>query len=140
LQYDQAGILFTFRPKTATSASIKWIKSGLEFYEGSPMLSTVACDRWADWSVTPLPSSESGDVITLQVEKAGDHHGTSFWVYYIGADQKKVPLREICWVYGDGDGSDVELEVSAYAARPESKASDKSLEVNYYELDVVWKS
>ena len=55
-------------------------------------------------------------------------------------DGTKTPQREICWVYGDdGEGKDVVLTVSAFAARPESKATDEALLVQFENLDVKWR-
>ena len=106
------------------------------------MLSTVACDRWADWSVTPLvvpsPGAAGAETwTTIAVEKAVDHHGTSLWAYHVREDGVKVPLREVCWAYGDGDAETWELEVLGMAARPEQKA-ESSLEVALREWEVKW--
>ncbi|KAK1755466.1 hypothetical protein QBC47DRAFT_380486 [Echria macrotheca] len=144
-QYDQAGLLLTFHssssssPTSSSSSSPpeKWIKTGIEYYNKTPMLSTVSCDRWADWSVTPLPPSSSSWT-TISIEKAGDEHGASLWVYLVDNDtNQKIPLREICWVYGDEDPSRWTLQVSAMAARPEKNTSE-SLRVEVKDLEVKW--
>ncbi|UNI23774.1 hypothetical protein JDV02_009574 [Purpureocillium takamizusanense] len=68
-QFDQAGLLFIFHPPsshlpfpannikapTDVPAHRKWIKAGVELFDGAPRLSTVCCDNWADWSVASLP-------------------------------------------------------------------------------------
>lgn len=112
------------------------------------MLSTVSCDRWADWSVTPLPlplpptSSSQVEVwTTISIERASDEHGASLWVYLVRDEGDKFPLREICWVYGN-DGGDYDptawrLEVSAMAARP-AKTAGEALEVKVRGLEVKW--
>lgn len=115
------------------------------------MLSTVSCDRWADWSVTPLPPTE-GDAeevwTTVSIEKQNlDGHGWSLWVFQILGDGEKVPLREICWVYGDEDGGEGwTVEVSAMAARPEKEVEGgeggeggEGLVVTVRGMEVVWK-
>ena len=34
------------------------------------MVSTVACDRWADWSLLPLPTATSGGTsVTVEMER-----------------------------------------------------------------------
>ena len=105
------------------------------------MLSTVACDKWADWSVTPLPlgpgAAGAETWTTIAIERAVDHHGTSLWVFHVQADGAKVPLREVCWAYGDGDAGTWELEVLGMAARPEQKA-EGSLEVALSGWEVKW--
>lgn len=55
-------------------------------------------------------------------------------MYYVDVD-KKVPLREICWVYGYGD--DWTLEVTAAAARP-GKEIDGELKVLFDSFEVKW--
>ena len=71
------------------------------------------------------------------IESAGDHHGASLWVYRVLEDGQKVPLREVCWVYGDGDADKWEIGVAALAARP-SKDTKESLEVDLRDFEVVW--
>jgi uncharacterized protein len=161
-QYDQGGLVLSFRRSSASAQSgtpgetssipEKWIKTGVEFYNGTPMVGTVACDSWADWSLAPLnlpttatstagPGVSEGDRpwITVQIERDGDQHGTSLWVYQIGADGSKLPLREVCWVYG-GAEEDVgkwTLEVAGFAARPE-KGTQEALEVKFKDFEVKW--
>ncbi|WYZ35315.1 hypothetical protein EsH8_I_001591 [Colletotrichum jinshuiense] len=136
-QYDQGGLIFTF--DSLSGREQRWIKTGLEYYNGTKQLSTVACDRWADWSVTPLASFEDSKTITVLVEQGRDGLGKSFWVYYVKQDGTKEPLREICWVYGDDDasGKDWNLTVGALVARP-AKETKESLEVQFKDFDVQW--
>ncbi|KAK4044153.1 hypothetical protein C8A01DRAFT_12443 [Parachaetomium inaequale] len=152
-QYDQGGILLSFRRRPNSPSSDapppQWIKSGVEFYNGLPRLSTVACERWADWSVADLDSSPSSSSkggkgvetgwTTILVEKDRDGNGTSLWVYRVVEETgEKVPLREICWVFADrGEEEDWVVEVHAMAARPE-KAVEGGLEVEFRGLDVKW--
>ncbi|KAI1413593.1 hypothetical protein F5Y13DRAFT_26613 [Hypoxylon sp. FL1857] len=152
-RYDQAGLLLV--PKPSSSAAIsppeKWIKTGVEFYFGRPQLSTVGCDRFADWSVGPLtltanevePAKAGG--VTIEVVREGDEHGKSFWVYRLVLDAEghvveRIPLREICWVLADEDetgGNEWLLDVSPLVARPEKKATE-SLKVNFKTFEVQW--
>lgn len=150
-QCDQAGLLLTLRPASsgahvADAKPPKWIKTGVEYYHGSPMLSTVACDAWADWSVTPLLKGEGAGAggkewITVSVVREGDNTGVSAWVYQVvpGVDgtEAKVPLREICWVFEDRP-EEWELTVEAMAARP-TKGTEEALSVEFTGFDVVWK-
>lgn len=172
-RYDQAGILLAFRPRHPSSSSSstpsaaseserkneippKWIKTGIEFYQSQPQLSTVATDNWADWSVTPLLSSPSSSPgveteqwTTILVEQSGDEHGKSIWVYRIVVDEKtgeeksRTALREICWVYGltNPGVEEWDLEVVAMAARPEKEVKDgdeKELVVKVKGWEVKW--
>lgn len=157
-RYDQAGILLAFRLSTTADKTQKipdkWIKTGIEFYQSQPQLSTVATDVWADWSVTPLRSA-AGDApdaeewTTILVEKSGDEHGRSIWVYRVvldeetGKEKSRTALREICWVYGLEDLENWELEVVAMAARPEKNVKDgegeKELVVKVKGWEVKWE-
>ncbi|KAK7419692.1 hypothetical protein QQZ08_010779 [Neonectria magnoliae] len=136
-QYDQAGILLTL---THASAGRKWIKAGIEFYNGTARLSVVACDAWADWSVASAAGAEDivagAKSVTIAVEKDTSGLGSSLWVYVVDGETK-TPLREICWVYGRDGGEGWELEVSALAARPD-KEIDSELEVKFEDFDVKW--
>ena len=85
---------------------------------------------------------------TISIEKSHDEHGVSLWVYLVlpstgegGGEEggeKKVALREICWVYGDGDPASWELEVAAMAARPHKGGSSGNLEVEVRDMVVRW--
>jgi hypothetical protein len=46
--YDQAGLMIRIDPKT-------WIKSGIEFVNGTQNVSTVVTRDSSDWSVMPCP-------------------------------------------------------------------------------------
>ncbi|KAL2133070.1 hypothetical protein VTI74DRAFT_2974 [Chaetomium olivicolor] len=152
-QYDQGGLLLSFRRKGGAGPKDdppqKWIKTGIEFYNSHPRLSTVACDAWADWSVADLhPSSSSSQHVgggakgketgwtTVLVEKDKDGNGTGVWVYRVLENGEKVPLREICWVFGDRP-EEWEVEVRAMAARPEKNA-EGGLVVEFGGLEVKW--
>lgn len=54
--YDQAGIMLR-------ASDTQWLKTGVEFTDGHPMLSAVVTDGFSDWSVT-LPQ---GDVSDLRI-------------------------------------------------------------------------
>ncbi|CAI4211943.1 unnamed protein product [Parascedosporium putredinis] len=135
-------------PSTNPSSQRKWLKTGVELYNGSPRLSTVACDRWADWSVTPLPAAgldpTNGLVTaTVRLEASVDHHGPSLWVYGVDAAGAKESLREVCWIFalgkeGGDDAGEWEVEVAAMAARPNKEATDE-LEVQFSGIQVEWR-
>jgi uncharacterized protein len=62
-QYDQAGIMLRADEET-------WLKTGLEFFEGRPRLSTVLTAGWSSWMVADLPHGT--DEVTLRVSRRGD--------------------------------------------------------------------
>ncbi|EHA49439.1 hypothetical protein MCOR27_000937 [Pyricularia oryzae] len=139
-QYDQGGVVLSFTPPEGQGNSTspkKWVKSGVEMLNGTPLLGTVATDRWADWSISPVALKPDGKTVdaTIFLQKEGDENGVSLWVYGVGADGVKKTLREICWVFAD-DMKDWELKVEAYAARP--KGSTEELDVEFGGLEVTW--
>jgi uncharacterized protein len=62
-QYDQAGIMLRADEET-------WLKTGLEFFEGRPRLSTVLTLGWSSWMVADLPPGT--DEVTLRVSRRGE--------------------------------------------------------------------
>jgi hypothetical protein len=157
-RYDQGGLVLALKrasSSSSTSASAaaapgepaeRWIKTGIELYQGHPRLSTVCCDRWADWSVASLGAPvdpEKG--VTLEVVREGDENGISAWVYQVllddaGAVREKIPLREICWIFADEDDKDGEewvLDISPLVARPE-KGTTSVLKVKFFDFKVEW--
>ncbi|KND90127.1 Uncharacterized protein TOPH_05247 [Tolypocladium ophioglossoides CBS 100239] len=143
LQFDQAGILLVFHnPESDTPATRKWIKAGIELFDGAPRLSTVCCDAWADWSVAPAPCADdirSGrKSVTISVEREDGASGTSLWIHHVGDGGKKTPMREICWPFGEAAGEGWELEVAAAVARPAKDTADK-LEAGFDNFVVKWK-
>ena len=118
------------------------MKTGVEFYSGAPMLSTVTCQDWADWSVTPRShgSDEATGKLwtTVLVQREEDENGISLWFYQVLDNGKKVPLREVTWVFGDEPES-WDLEVLAMAARPAEGEGVGDLEVEMKDMDVQWR-
>ena len=62
-QYDQAGVMLRADDRT-------WLKTGVEFFEGRPRLSTVLTLGRSSWIVTDLP--DGADDILLRVARRGD--------------------------------------------------------------------
>src|SRR6516164_11833878 len=63
VQYDQAGVMLRADENT-------WLKTGLEFFEGRPRLSTVLTMGCSSWMVADLPPGT--DEVTLRVSRRGD--------------------------------------------------------------------
>ncbi|PYH94134.1 hypothetical protein BO71DRAFT_399191 [Aspergillus ellipticus CBS 707.79] len=116
--YDQGGLIIVLN---GTGGTRKWVKTGIELTRGRPHLSTVTKDRWADWSLQPLPSG--GRAATLELVREPDN---SLWVYLVEGIQKS-PLREVTWVFEEPDVQ--EFWIGLYAARPSREGGD--LEVNF---------
>ncbi|EHK24257.1 uncharacterized protein TRIVIDRAFT_31329 [Trichoderma virens Gv29-8] len=138
-QFDQAGIVLVF---TKPSLPRKWIKAGVELFNGQPRLSTVCCDNWADWSVANANSAEEiqagRKAVTILVERLDAHDGSCLWVYRVDGEEK-IPMREICWPYGDNGGQGWELEIGALVARPTKDTTD-DLEAKFQDFQVKWDS
>lgn len=147
--YDQGGLLLTFRRASnsaaaghaaATDDNSRWLKTGIEIYQGRPWLACVGCDRWADWSISPLEGDHARDPrATVEVERSRDENGKGLWVYAIvgeGDGERRVPVREVCWALAGEEGW--EVEVCAYAARPKGEGSGE-VEVGFEGLVVEWR-
>ena len=62
-QYDQAGIMLRADDQT-------WLKTGVEFFEGRPRLSTVLTLGWSSWIVADLPAGT--DEVAMRVSRRGE--------------------------------------------------------------------
>jgi uncharacterized protein len=119
--YDQGGLCVVINK---ADGSRKWVKTGIEFVENAPHVSTVATDRWSDWSLRPMPSQGGvGATIEMCKEKDG-----SLWVYLLEG-VKRCPLREVTWFF-EGDDAE-ECWVGVYAAKPSGSGN---LEVSFSHL------
>lgn len=110
----------------------------MELYDAQPRVSTVACKGSADWSIAPLAGAGADVEATIVARRVVDHHGTSLWVYKAGKDGRE-PLREVCWVFEleEGAGSGWEVEVAAYAARPDEEVKGE-LAAGFKDIKVEW--
>jgi len=92
-RFDQGGLcLILPSPATATDER-KWLKTGIEFFHGGPHVSTVACDRWADWSLVP---AASGAAVTVEIEREFVHgEPTSTLRVYVVEGLERRPVREV---------------------------------------------
>jgi len=121
----------------------KWVKTGIEFYDNEPYVSTVACDRWADWSLvqTGIKTLDGGEKeVTLELERS--EKDDTLWVYVVDGE-KKMPVREITWalsdVDGNGKGEESVCRVGVYAATPTVGDGRAELEVAFRGLNYEFK-
>jgi regulation of enolase protein 1 (concanavalin A-like superfamily) len=134
--YDQGGLVLVLPQKEGPR---KWVKAGIEFSHGKVHASTVACDAWADWSLSmqQLP----GNIFTIELERevVDGKPGSTLWVYgYEGAE--RLPLREVTWVFEKADQAE-DCWIGAFAAKPTRDEDDpnKALEVSFshFEIELV---
>lgn len=126
--FDQGGLCLIL-PSTpdSTTGNIrrekKWIKTGIEVYNDTPHVSTVACDRWADWGLWPL----EGGKVTVEMERevADGKLTSTLWVYVVEGERRR-PVREVTWVFdGVDEGKGGDCWVGVYAAKPTKDEDDE---------------
>ncbi len=126
-KYDQGGLYLGIQ----TPDTPRWVKTGIEYLDGVPLVGTVAKDRWADWSLRPLETSSVEGVATIELENASDG---SLWVWLIGEGGQKLPLREVTW-WGDL-AKDREIWIGVYVAKPAPHGETDELVVKFDGLDI----
>jgi regulation of enolase protein 1 (concanavalin A-like superfamily) len=83
-QFDQAGLMIRADETT-------WIKCGIEWKDGDPLISVVVTRDWSDWSVARLGKSET---IYLRAERFGD----TFEISYSLDGQEYELARQTHWI------------------------------------------
>ncbi|PLB35563.1 uncharacterized protein BDW47DRAFT_110312 [Aspergillus candidus] len=126
-QYDQGGLIFVLN---GTDGSRKWIKTGIELVDGRPRLSTVTCDRAADWSLVSVPEGTRG--ATVEAVRAKDD---SLWIYLVEDGEQRSPLREVTWALEETGVRD--LWVGVFGARPSAEGGDLVVGFRDFVLDLV---
>ncbi|KAF3483011.1 uncharacterized protein GIQ15_02335 [Arthroderma uncinatum] len=106
--YDQGGLILVVNRMDGGNADEgrKWIKTGIEFVDGVPRCSTVARDRWADWSLVPVPAADEGvagskEEVGVTIEMERRVKDQTLRVYMIRDDGERVPMREVTWMFED---------------------------------------
>ncbi|KZS91291.1 hypothetical protein SISNIDRAFT_456908 [Sistotremastrum niveocremeum HHB9708] len=135
--YDQGGLVL-YLPASNAEDKEYWVKTGIEFHDEIPNLSTVAAREAADWSLLPLTDGTATIEIAREPIDAKKGTGSSLWVYMI-QDGKKVGVREITWVFDKPRSS--ELRIGVYAARPTvAEGDEEELKVFFTNFTLVGKS
>ena len=118
--YDQGGIFLAF-PQARADVPTKWIKAGIEYYQGRYALSVVGCDNFSDWSLCPLDDGET----SASLEFLWDEKALNVFVHRKG--QKQI-LREILWAFGNLEvGQPVRAGV--YGAKPKEDEGNATAEL-----------
>ncbi|KAL9009760.1 MAG: hypothetical protein Q9173_005236 [Seirophora scorigena] len=118
-KFDQGGLVLVLNGKPGSDEKQRrWIKTGIELFEGVPNLSTVATDR----------------------EIMDGEKTSTLWVYSVHpATGDKRPLREVTWVFEEENLQDDALcEIGVYAAKPnpDKDNSTKEFDVTFEGLQI----
>ncbi|KAK2825752.1 hypothetical protein FQN49_007401 [Arthroderma sp. PD_2] len=137
--YDQGGLILALNRTDGTNSDEerKWIKAGIEFVEGVPRCSTVARDRWADWSLSPIPVGDGtagSDEVGATIEMERRARDQTLWVYAVKDDGERVPMREVTWMFEDEEK--LECWVGVYVCRPSAETGLGELAVSFSQLDI----
>ena len=114
-----------------TSGVRKWVKTGVEFENDQPNVSTVATDRWSDWSLLPLQDTSRA---TVEIEVTSDG---SLWVRLLKENGKPSPLREVTW-WADLP-KEAECWVGVYVAKPAPHGEKEEITVRFEDLKIELK-
>jgi regulation of enolase protein 1 (concanavalin A-like superfamily) len=125
--YDQGGLMIVLpATKSRPTSQKRWIKTGIEFYHGKPMMSVVAADLWADWSLLPLsPTDEKEGRMSVIVEREEEEGGwgSVLKISLLGNDGA-TPIREVTWAFHDLDEEE-EMWVGIAVAKPTMGEKDE---------------
>lgn len=114
--FDQGGLCLILpevegeEEEEAGGRGRRWIKTGVEFFNGAAHVSAVACDRWADWSLHDPPLTNGK--VTMEIErevkkgKGKNERTATLWIYIVedqgSSKEKRRAVREVTWVFEDG--------------------------------------
>lgn len=136
--YDQGGLLLVLPPLPGGSGKWRWMKCGIEFYDNKPCMSVVVADEWADWSLSPLPVA--GNSVAVEVERGEGKNSRVLYVYVVGQDGKRMPVRQITSMFFDVD-EESDCWVGCFAARPTVTDGEKEeLVVSFGGFEIVCKT
>ena len=98
----------------AAAPASKWVKAGLEFYNGEPHASSVcATSEGGDWALAPL-SAQAHQRADLRVKLERVGYALLIWFEDAVSGWKK--LREVTWFFWGVE--DKAVRVGVYASRP----------------------
>ena len=125
-RYDQGGLCLM----VPIDGSQKWIKAGIEFLDGQPWISVVTKDRWADWSLRPVPDMGTTSA-TIHIET---HDDGSLWVYAREENGKRLPVREVTW-WGELT-PETRIDIGPAAAKPSIEGEELVVYFSGFELNL----
>lgn len=131
-KFDQGGLLIVWPAPSGKQVESKWVKTGIEFFESKPALSVVGCDRFSDWSLSPM-LGKGGKDATIVAER----EGSTLWVFVV-EDGVKRALREVKWAFMEGREESAEMWAGVCAAKPtpDEGNEENAIEVSFKGLDL----
>ncbi len=149
LQFDQGGLVLALLEKDSPLPTKeapgdkdnhpRWIKAGVEVWEGKAWGGVVVREKWSDWSLFDVERNAiiGGYELRLQMEKLGD----ALMIFMLGGDenQGKTLVRKVPWVFLEEEIEDVDrVLVGVYGARPDpfDEANGKNLEIGIEAFEV----
>ena len=147
LQFDQGGLILALlekgRPTPTKEAPggksdhPRWIKAGIEVWEGKAWGSIVVREKWSDWSLFDVDKNSvpGGYRLRLQMEKLGD----ALMIFTQDEKATKTIVRKVPWVFLESEVVNVDtVMVGVYGARPDpfDEAKGKSLEIRVEDFEL----
>lgn len=130
-EWDQGGLVIFAGPPPVNTPTTgppvrhqppagKWVKAGIEYYDGRTTASSVsASSDGADWSLVDLPVGVNE--LKVRFERVNQ----ALWVWFDdGCEWKK--LREVTWFFHGVEEKNV--RVGVYASRPANFVSERPLD------------
>ncbi|GKU08753.1 unnamed protein product, partial [Fusarium langsethiae] len=138
--YSQGGLIMfmpesdpTFdvdgRPSRLRTSPSTWIKAGIELVDDQLYAAVAAGKPYSDWSLTRLGEGTA----TFEMEKING----SLWVYVVGSDGKRTPLRKLTWVFDMKPERDIWVGVAACMPKGDGTSDGGSLAVQFRDFSVT---
>ncbi|CAG1994719.1 unnamed protein product [Fusarium graminearum] len=106
-----------------------WIKAGIELVDDQLFASVAAGKPYSDWSLTRLGENTA----TFEMEKKNG----SLWIYVVGSDGNRTPLRKLTWVFDMKPRRDVWVGVAACMPKGDGTANGGSFAVQFRDFGIT---
>ncbi|KAI9682458.1 MAG: hypothetical protein M1829_000250 [Trizodia sp. TS-e1964] len=133
--YDQGGLLIILPAQGAQGT--KWVKTGIEVFDGHNRIACVATDSFSDCSLVPTADNRSSATIEVERKVGGDGSPTTYLLVFLVEGARRTRIREVTWFF---DGQEGDIQVGAYAVKPSAAVgvdSEDFLEVSFTDLIIA---